>query len=283
MPAAAACATYVPPAGDWHLLTAPPHWRAVDFISDVHLHSSEAATAAAWRHYLQHTRCDALFILGDLFEVWIGDDVLDGAGNAVPEQHFLQDCCAALQACARQRPVYVMRGNRDFLLGPRFFAATHTRALHDPSVLQLGAQGYLLSHGDAWCLDDQAYLRFRAQVRNPTWQDDFLRRPLAERATIAQGLRQHSEARKQASRTGAGQVTYADVDSATTRHWLQRTGARTLIHGHTHRPARHVLDAHRQRWVLSDWEAAAQPPRLEVLRLQRNCAGIWKPQRQPVR
>lgn len=279
---AAACATYVPPASDWHLLTAPPHWRAVDFISDVHLHSSEAATANAWRHYLQHTTCDALFILGDLFEVWIGDDMLDNPTDTVPEQRFLQDCCNALRTCAQQRPVYVMCGNRDFLLGSRFFTATHTHKLHDPSVLQLGAQGYLLSHGDAWCWDDHAYLRFRAQVRNPTWQTNFLERSLAERASIAQGLRQHSQARKQASQIGHNGITYADVDNTAAQQWLQRTGARTLIHGHTHRPAQHALDAHRQRWVLSDWDATARPHRLEVLRLQRNQAGIWEPQRQPL-
>lgn len=279
---ATACVTYVPPAGDWHLLTAPSQWRVIDFISDVHLHSSEASTAAAWLDYLQHTCCDALFILGDLFEVWIGDDVLDSVGNAVPEQHFLQDCCHALRACAQQRPVYVMRGNRDFLLGSRFFASTHTHALHDPSMLQLGAQGYLLSHGDAWCLDDHAYLRFRTQVRSPIWQNDFLRRPLTERAMIAQGLRQHSKAYKQANHTVVGPANCADVDNTTAQHWLQRTGAHTLIHGHTHRPNQHALDTHRQRWVLSDWEAEARPPRLEVLQLQRNFSGIWQPQRQPL-
>ena len=124
------------------------------------------------------------------------------------------------------------------------------------------AKNYLLSHGDALCLDDVDYMQFRKQVRSPEWQQVFLAMPLAERQAIARGLRQQSEAKKQ---TG---VDYADVDASTALQWLQAANASTLIHGHTHKPATHQLDAaHRLRVVLSDWDASATPPRAEVLRL----------------
>jgi UDP-2,3-diacylglucosamine hydrolase len=238
-------------------LQAPATWRRIDFISDLHLDAGEPATFAAWAQHMAHTPADALFILGDLFEVWVGDD------NPDP---FAQQCVAVLQATAQRMPVFFMWGNRDFLVGHDFLQATGAQGLSDPSVLDLGtlmADGnplrLLLSHGDALCLDDHDYLAFRTQVRAPAWQTQFLAQTLAERQAYARQVRQQSEARKH------GQVTYADVDTRAALDWLHEADAQVMIHGHTHRPAEHALAADCTRWVLSDWDAEATPPRLEVL------------------
>lgn len=245
-------------------LTAPAAWRVVDFISDLHLQASEPATVAAWEHYMAHTRADALFILGDLFEVWVGDDVL-GANDA--EAPFETHCAHILRATARRCAVFLMRGNRDFLLGTAFAQACGLQLLADPTALVFGEQRRLLTHGDALCLDDTDYLQFRAQVRSPAWQLAFMAKPLAERRAIARGLRTESEARKHSG------ASYADVDAAAARDWLQAARARELIHGHTHKPADHTLSPDLQRRVLSDWDAAATPPRAEVLRLRLRLGG----------
>lgn len=239
-------------------LIAPAHWKVVDFISDLHLQPGEPATVELWRHYMSHTRADAVFILGDLFEVWVGDD---GPAATDAEAHFERTCAGVLRTASAQRPVYFMHGNRDFLLGEDFARDTGMVLLSDPTVLDFGDQRWLLSHGDAMCLDDREYLQFRQQVRHPDWQRDFLARPLSERREVARGLREQSEARK---RSGA---VYADVDADLTHSSLQAANARHLIHGHTHRPADHALANDRMRHVLSDWDALATPLRAEVLRL----------------
>jgi len=254
-------------------VVAPPAWRAVDCVSDLHLHADDPATWALFRHWLAGSDADAVFILGDLFEAWVGDDVLDSPD---PAHALPQAVCAALRAASRQRPVYLLHGNRDFLLGPRFFADTGVQALTDPTVLDWAGTRWLLSHGDAWCLDDADYLRFRAQVRAPAWQAGFLQQPLTLREAQARQLRRDSQAHQQ-QQLAAGQP-WADVDSATALQWLQASDARTLVHGHTHRPADHALAGERHRLVLSDWDAQAQPARAEVLRLQPH--GRWH--RRPV-
>ena len=244
--------TTVPPFEE---LAAPPHWRTVDFISDLHLQASEPATVAAFQHYLESTPADAVFILGDLFEVWVGDDALREPGS------FETQGCALLRAATQRLPVYFMHGNRDFLAGPDFLAACGINGLADPTVLAFGGQRYVLSHGDLLCLDDVDYQRFRIQARSADWQQQFLAQPLATRRAQARGIRQESEAKKQSG------ASYADVDGPAAVAWLQAAGAHTLIHGHTHRPALHGLAPGLQRVVLSDWDAAALPPRLETLRL----------------
>jgi len=236
-------------------LAAPSHWRTVDFISDLHLQASEPATVAAFEHYLATTKADALFILGDLFEVWVGDDAIAEPGS------FEADACAALRAAARRLPVFFMHGNRDFLAGPAFLRHCDITSLQDPTVLGFGGQRFVLSHGDLLCLDDVDYQHFRVQARSAEWQAQFLARPLAQRRQQARGIRQQSEVHK---RSGA---VYADVDGPAAIAWLQAAGANTLIHGHTHRPAEHALAPGLARVVLSDWDAAAQPPRADVLRL----------------
>lgn len=248
----AAPLTTVPPFEE---LVAPPYWRTVDFISDLHLQASEPATVAAFQHYLESTPADALFILGDLFEVWVGDDALREPGS------FEAQGCGLLRAATQRLPVYFMHGNRDFLAGPDFLAACGITGLADPTVLAFGSQRYVLSHGDLLCLDDVDYQRFRLQARRAAWQQQFLAQPLATRRVQARGIRQESEAKKQSG------ASYADVDGPAAVAWLQAAGAHTLIHGHTHRPAHHVLAPGLQRVVLSDWDAAALPPRLETVRL----------------
>ena len=241
----------------------PPHWQRVDFISDLHLDANELATFDAWVQHMARTPADALFILGDLFEVWVGDDTQDP---------FALQCIAVLKATAQRMPVYFMCGNRDFLVGPALLKATGMTALSDPTVLDLGVANngqparILLSHGDALCIDDHDYLRFRAQVRQPEWQTAFLAKPLAERQAYARNVRHQSEARKQShTASGTADSSYADVDAQAAIAWLNASEAQVLLHGHTHKPAAHDLGHGLSRWVLSDWHADSQPPRLEVL------------------
>lgn len=244
---------------------APAHWQAVDCISDLHLQAGEAATFDAWRAWLARPideRADALLILGDLLEVWVGDDALQGEG---PDAAFWRQCAQALRAHAQDTPTYFMAGNRDFLLGPAGLQACGMQALSDPTVLDFAGQRWLLSHGDELCVADTDYQRFRAQVRSAEWQQAFLAQPLAQREATARELRRQSEARKQAS--SGDPSLWADVDAAAARQWLQAAGATTLIHGHTHRPGGHDLGGGLRREVLSDWDLGAPTPRAQVLRI----------------
>lgn len=230
-------------------LQAPPGWRAIDFLSDVHLHPQHPRTAAAWAAHLAHTDADAVFMLGDLFEVWVGDDARQGRFEAA--------CLAACRAAGR--PLYFMAGNRDFLLGPAALAAAGLTALADPTVLHFQGQAMLLTHGDALCLADTAYMHFRAQVRGPAWQAQFLARPLAERQALARQMRDASSAHQ------AGKA-WADVDADEAARWLAAAGCTTMLHGHTHRPGVHALPGGGTRHVLGDWDLDATPPRHGVLR-----------------
>lgn len=235
-------------------LQAPPGWRTAEFISDLHLQAGEPPNFDAWRRYMAATRADAVFILGDLFEAWPGDD-------AAGEPGFDAECAAVLEAAARQRPVFFMHGNRDFMVGPALLQRCGVTGLPDPVVFGFAGQRWLLSHGDLLCTGDTDYLRFRAQVRDPRWQQAMLARPLAQRRAMARTLRDQSQARQRSA------AACADVDDGLAVRWLRAADALTLIHGHTHKPADHPLPGGLRRLVLSDWDAAAQPPRLQVLRL----------------
>ena len=235
-------------------LMAAPTWRVIDFISDLHLQATDVATFNVWRQFMQTTPADAVFIMGDLFEVWVGDDALQSGS-------FELQCADAIRQTTARIPVFFMHGNRDFLVGSALMDLCTARLLDDPTVLVFEGRRWVLSHGDALCIDDLPYMRFRAQVRSPEWQQAFLAQPLQERQAIARGLRQQSEARKQSG------AQYADVDSQAARQLLQDAHALRLIHGHTHKPAEHDLGDGMRRVVLSDWDVDAQPARAEVLRL----------------
>jgi UDP-2,3-diacylglucosamine hydrolase len=240
-------------------LQAPAAWGTVDFISDLHLTAEEPATFTAWRHYMETSPADAVFILGDLFEVWVGDDAV--TSDFALAANFEDHCVQVMAAASDRLAIFFMHGNRDFLVGQRLMDLCHATLLNDPTVLHFADQRFLLSHGDALCLADTAYLEFRQQVRTAAWQGSFLALPLAERQSIARGMRAQSEARKQSGQT------YADVDTDAAKQWLNVAGTSTLIHGHTHQPGQHDLGDKLRRVVLSDWDQTAKPPRAEVIRL----------------
>lgn len=242
-------------------VSASPGWRCVDLLSDQHLQAGEPGTFACWRRFVEQSPADALFLLGDLFEVWVGDDALDAPDTGSGDRDFARTCADVLRGVSQRKPLHLIAGNRDFLLGERFFARTGVQPLADPAVLHWGPRRWLLSHGDAQCVDDADYQRFRAQVRSAAWQADFLARPLGERESIARGMRAGSEQRK---RQG---MAWTDLDAATVRAQLHAANAPVLIHGHTHQPAEHDLGDGLARWVLSDWDADARPPRGQALRL----------------
>ena len=252
-----AIATDTPDFGAMADLAAPAGWSSIEIISDLHLQPSETRTFEDWQRYLRASSASALIILGDLFEAWVGDDALLESGS------FEAQCAALLRQAARQRPLFFMHGNRDFLIGEAFAQAAALRLLPDPTPLAFLGRRYLLSHGDALCLDDLEYQRFRALARSSAWQAQLLAQPLAQRRQLAGQMRSASAARQQR------ETIYADVDGAAALAWLDAARADTLIHGHTHRPAEHALDAGHRRVVLSDWDTDAQPPRAEVLRIDR--------------
>ena len=243
-------------APTWGTLQAPAHWQAVDLISDLHLQAAEPGTFEAWRTHMDSTPAHAVLLLGDVFEVWVGDD-------AVAQDPFLQACAEVLRRASQRLTVGFMPGNRDFLVGPAFLESCGVQALQDPTLLVWGTQRILLSHGDALCLEDEAYQRFRAVARTDSWQAEFLARPLPERLAMAQAMRAQSEAHNQSMQS------FADADPAMTLQWLQGADSRHLIHGHTHRPADHAVQGlpGAQRQVLSDWHVDGADHRAQLLRL----------------
>ena len=267
---------------------APPSWRCVDFISDVHLHPSSPENFSAWSQFLANSEADAIFILGDLFDVWIGDDVLteqlDGSHKSEPVPGiFERDCVQQLHACAQQRHVYLMHGNRDFLIGSRFSQATGVSLIEDPSVLVWGAHRYLLSHGDALCLADTAYQDFRRMVREEAWQSQFLATSLSQRHEQARMMRARSESLKAALKA-SGQA-WIDVDQAEAVQWMNALRCQHLIHGHTHEGRDHVLVSNQGqgiRHVLPDWHVEDNPPRGFALRLELSAEGHILHKKLPV-
>jgi len=216
------------------------------FVSDLHL---SPRTPGATRLFLEFLtgrarQAEALYILGDLFETWIGDDDIDSPDHAA--------VVAALREAADAGvAINVMHGNRDFLLGDAFAIAAGVRLITEPHILSTAEWQFVLAHGDALCLDDTEYMRFRAQVRTTAWQNDFLARPLAERRMLAERMRAASESSQRTR-----DVLYTDLQPAATEDFLRAHGYATFIHGHTHQPATHdhIVDGiHVERWVLADW------------------------------
>jgi UDP-2,3-diacylglucosamine hydrolase len=233
---------------------APAHWRAIDLLSDLHLAENTPRVLEAWATHLRHTEADAVFILGDLFEVWIGDDMA--------ERGFEARCAEVLSAAAAERTVGFMAGNRDFLVGDAMLEANGVVRLADPTVVVAFGERVLLSHGDALCIDDVPYQRYRAVVRRPALQRAFAALPFAARRAIGRALRRRSGGREPRERGG-----FIDVDAAAALAWMRGADTATLVHGHTHAPASHELAPGAVRHVLSDWELdGSSTPRAEILR-----------------
>lgn len=215
------------------------------FVSDLHLDPARPAITALFLDFLarQAGRADACYILGDLFEAWVGDDDDAELGRTV---------AGALRALADSGvPVHFLHGNRDFLIGERFAAAAGVRLLPESEAINLYGEPVLLLHGDTLCTDDTDYQAFRAQVRDPAWQARLLELPLAQRRALAGQLRETSQQATQLKETAITDVNLEAVDGA-----LRARGIRRMIHGHTHRPAIHewMLDGQpARRAVLGDW------------------------------
>jgi UDP-2,3-diacylglucosamine hydrolase len=215
------------------------------FVSDLHLDAGRPAATACFLDLLRGParQADALYILGDLFEAWLGDDERSPLADSVAEGlHALADSGV---------PIAFIRGNRDFLLGHDYAGRCRKRLLPDPCVIDLYGEPTLLLHGDLLCTDDAAYQAFRRQVRDPAWQAGFLAQPLDARRAFAAQARAASASHQ--SEVGDG---ITDVSPATVEATFARYGIRRMIHGHTHRPQLHrlsVAGSERERVVLADW------------------------------
>jgi UDP-2,3-diacylglucosamine hydrolase len=215
------------------------------YISDLHLSDERPQANERFFAFMEEdaAQADELYVLGDLFEYWVGDDDLEDPFNAVIAGFFRRFTAAG----GRLR---VLHGNRDFLVGGRFAEATGAELLADPALVG----DTLLMHGDTLCTDDHDYQNWRRTARSAQWQGEFLAKPLAERRRVVRGLREKSKEVIQAK-----PADIMDVNDDAVREALRRHAATRLVHGHTHRPGRHVLevDGRRcERWVLPDWYGA---------------------------
>ncbi len=216
------------------------------FVSDLHLSPRSPGATCLFLDFLagRARQAEQLYILGDLFEAWIGDDDID-------DPYHARIVTALRAASDAGLAISLMHGNRDFLLGDGFAARTGVRLIADPYILSTAEWQFVLAHGDALCLDDTEYMAFRAQVRDPAWQAALLAKPLAERRAIAAHMREVSETSQRAKEN-----PYTDLQPAATEDFLRQHGYATFIHGHTHQPATHdhIVDGiHVERWVLADW------------------------------
>jgi UDP-2,3-diacylglucosamine hydrolase len=216
------------------------------FISDLHLSGERPEINTLFLKFLsdEARKADALYILGDLFEYWIGDEAMTDPDHApiVTALKSLTDSGVAL---------YIMVGNRDFLIGEDFAAATGSQLIDDPTVIDLYGQKVLLMHGDTLCTDDHDYQKLRLMLRNPDWRQEFLSKSVQERIDMAQHIREQSK-----DAIAGKQAQIMDVNQGAVEAAMQEHRVRILIHGHTHRPADHQLELNGipvQRHVLADW------------------------------
>jgi UDP-2,3-diacylglucosamine hydrolase len=221
--------------------------RPTLFISDLHLCDARPAINALFFRFLNEVAASAqsLYILGDLFEYWVGDDQLD-------HDPLARQVCDGLRALSSKGvTLYFMHGNRDFLLGERFASEAGLKLLKDPTEVSIAGARLLLLHGDTLCTDDVAYQQWRTQSRDTRWQNEFLQKSFSERNAIATSIRQQSDSAKSAK---ADEIMDA-AESAITETF-RNTRVAVMIHGHTHRPAHHIHHIDEQiydRWVLRDW------------------------------
>ncbi|MEO7055572.1 MAG: UDP-2,3-diacylglucosamine diphosphatase [Caldimonas sp.] len=233
--------------------TAPPDWRAIDFISDLHIAQGTPRVFDAWATHLHQTRADAIFILGDLFEMWIGDDIRAGS--------FESRCVEVLREASRSRTVAFMPGNRDFLVGDAMLQSSGVMRLADPTIVVAFGARLLASHGDALCLGDVGYQRYRTLVRRSGVQSLFLALPRSAREAVGRAMRRRGD------RPCTDVRRRVDLDSEATRAWMQQAQTPTLVHGHTHAPACHEVAPGTVRHVMTDWHLDnGLPERAEVLR-----------------
>jgi UDP-2,3-diacylglucosamine hydrolase len=215
------------------------------FLSDVHLDVERPATIETFVDFIQREgiQAERLFILGDLFEVWVGDDEDD------PRILPVLEALATLKAY--EVPCYVMHGNRDFLIGEGFAKRTGCRIMSDYVTVEIYGKAMLLTHGDLLCTDDTAYMKLRTTVRDSEWQQSFLQKPIAERRAIAASMRARSK-----TETAAKASDIMDVNQNAVAQTMHSHGVQYLIHGHTHRPGVHRFELDGQtatRIVLGDW------------------------------
>lgn len=239
-------------------MTMPARTLAL-FISDLHLQESRPRTADAFFRFLAERAlwAEQLYLLGDVFEYWAGDDDL-----ASPFHRRIVNALRAVSDAGVA--VYWIAGNRDFLVGQAFAHAAGLTLLAEPHILAANGRRVALVHGDAECTADTKYMAFRAQVREPAWQQQFLTMPLAQRKAIIAGLREGSREAQTAK-----SYDIMDVAPDAIEALFAATEADVLIHGHTHRPALHHADGKR-RYVLPDWELDAEPERGGWLALDSN-------------
>jgi UDP-2,3-diacylglucosamine hydrolase len=232
--------------------------RPTLFISDLHLHETRPETSAAFSRFLldDAIHADALYILGDLFEYWVGDDQLD-------HDPLSRNVANALKALANTGvSLYFLHGNRDFLISQRFATAAGLTLLDDPTVITISDKKLLLLHGDTLCTEDIAYQQFRKLARDPAWQTAVLAKPYQERVALAQSIRERSNTEKATKAEDIMDVTISTVENV-----FRQYGYIDMIHGHTHRPQRHVhvVDGREcVRTVLADWGDEPRTYRLPV-------------------
>ena len=220
------------------------------FISDLHLAGERPASNEQFFRFLrgEAARAQALYVLGDLFEYWAGDDELtDRGGDALASEVAL----SLRSLSQRGVQIWLMHGNRDFLIAEKFCAASGAKLLADPSVLEVNGSKLVVMHGDTLCTDDHDYQAWRRTARSEAWQREFLAQSLAERHEAIMGLRAKSK-----EVIAAKPAEIMDVNPDAVRDAFRRHGVRRMIHGHTHRPARHEIEvdgARCERWVLPDW------------------------------
>lgn len=217
------------------------------FISDLHLHPEQPQITATLEQLLRDWkgRAERLFILGDFFEVWLGDDIHDPLSKTVSA--YLKDFAA------HGSEVLIMHGNRDFLIGTDFAARCGARLISDPYLTTVAGKRCLLMHGDTLCTEDEAYLNFRQMVRDPQWQQAFLAKSVHERIAFARDARAQSQADAVMKSDAILDVTPAEVVRV-----IEKNAAELMIHGHTHRPARHTVataQGNVERIVLGDWHS----------------------------
>lgn len=218
----------------------------IRFISDLHLDATRPHILRAFLHYLDDSisQAQSLYILGDFFEAWVGDDNTEDELNQSVE--------SALKAATdKGLSINIMHGNRDFLIGQDFCRRTGCILLEDPTILELHGSRYLLMHGDSLCTDDTAYQEFKAQIRQPAMIEMLLAKPLDERKALAVQLRQQSA---EANSNKAEDIM--DVNQQAVLDAFSEYKVDAIIHGHTHRPDIHSID-NKQRIVLGDWDSKA--------------------------